>query len=30
MKTEILFMKQEDVIEAGILDMEKVLEHWES
>ncbi|NLZ54164.1 MAG: ornithine cyclodeaminase family protein [Thermoanaerobacteraceae bacterium] len=26
MKTEILFMKQEDVIEAGILDMEKVLE----
>ena len=26
MKTEILFMKQEDVIEAGILDMKKVLE----
>lgn len=26
MKTEILFMKQEDVIEAGILDMAKVLE----
>jgi len=26
MKTEILFMKQEDVIEAGILDMAMVLE----
>ena len=26
MKAELLFMKQEDVIEAGILDMEKVLE----
>ncbi|HHY42861.1 MAG TPA: ornithine cyclodeaminase family protein [Thermoanaerobacterales bacterium] len=26
MKTEILFLKQEDVIEAGILDMAKVLE----